>query len=90
MSYAVHYKAHNVVKTAAMDSETTRSEQVIEDYKKRKLAASALRRIHAIIQGFDQERADDRRLAWLGVLTIALILIVAAVVFFNFDSVRLS
>lgn len=90
MTLAVHYKAQDDVKTAAMDSETSRSEQVIEDYKKRKIAASALRRIHEIVQGFEQQRVEDRRLAWFGVVTIALILIVAAVVFFNLDSVRLS
>ncbi len=73
-----------------MESETTRSEQVIEDYKKQKLAASALRRIHELIHGFEQGRIEDRRLARLGIVTIALILIVAAVVFFNYDSVRLS
>lgn len=90
MTLAVHYKAQDDVKTAAMDSETSRSEQVIEDYKKRKITASALRRIHEIVQGFEQQRVEDRRLAWFGVVTIALILIVAAVVFFNLDSVRLS
>ncbi len=73
-----------------MNSNSTRSEQVVEDYKKRKVAASALRRIHDIIHGFEREQAQDRRLARLGILAIVLILIVAAVLYFNFDSVRLS
>ncbi len=73
-----------------MNSDSTRSEQVIEEYKKRKLAASALRRIHDIVQGFERGESEDRRLAWIGVITIAAILIVAALVFFNFDSVKLS
>ena len=73
-----------------METEISRSEQVIEDYKKRKLAASALRRIHEMINGFEHGRAEDRRLAWFGIFAIALILIAAAAMFFNFDSLRLS
>ena len=39
-----------------MASEPTRSEQVVADYKQRKLGLSALRRIHELIQGFEDDR----------------------------------
>ena len=78
------------VKNSHMESDTTRSDQVIEDYKKRKLAASALRRIHELIHGFEKGRTEDRRLAWVGVLAIAGILLLAAIVFFNRYSINLS
>lgn len=57
-----------------MPSDPSRSEQVIENYKKRKLASAALHRIHQIIEGFEQDRLTDRRLAWIGIgLLLALI-----------------
>ncbi len=73
-----------------MDSQSTRSEQVVEDFKKRKLASSAFRRIHELIEGFEQGRREDRRLAWVGIAAIALILIAAAVIFLNTQSVTLN
>ena len=73
-----------------MDSETTRSEQVVEDYKKRKLARSAIHRIHEIIQGFEQGRREDRRLAWIGIAAIVLLLAAAAMIYLNAGSVNLS
>lgn len=57
-----------------MTAEPSRSEQVVEDYKKRKLARSALRHIHSLIHGFEQDRAVDRRLAWIGVAIIVIVL----------------
>ncbi len=56
-----------------MSQTTSRSEQVIDGYKKHKLAASALAGIHALIQGFEQERVVDRRLAVIGLLSILLL-----------------
>ena len=38
-----------------MNPQIERSEQVVEDYKKKKLAASALRRIHQLIRDFVQD-----------------------------------
>lgn len=60
-----------------MSSEGTRSEQVVEAYKKHKLSASAMRRIHELIHGFDEDKASDRRLALIGVVLLAVLLAVA-------------
>ena len=57
-----------------MSTESSRSEQVVEDYKKRKLARSALRRIHDIIEGFERDRVIDRKLAGIGLLVIILLI----------------
>jgi len=53
-----------------MSQESSRSEQVIEGYKKHKLAASALCRIQELIQSFERDRVADRRLAVIGLLGI--------------------
>lgn len=53
-----------------MSQQSSRSEQVIEGYRKHKLAASALASIYQLIQGFEQERVVDRRLAVIGMLGI--------------------
>jgi hypothetical protein len=53
-----------------MSADTSRSEQVVENYKKHKLASSALRRIHDLIRGFEEGRALDLRLAQFGLIII--------------------
>ncbi len=73
-----------------MTSDAERSEAVVEDYKKHKLASSALRRIHEIIHGFERDRAADVQMARIGVLIIVAILGVAACFFLGVDSQRLS
>ena len=73
-----YYKLICQVKTGAMSQETSRSEQVIEGYKKHKLAASALAGIHELIQSFEQERVVDRRLAVIGLLGILLLVGISA------------
>jgi len=50
-----------------MPSDSKRSEAVIEEFKKRKLARSALRRMREIIHGFEQDRMDDVRMARIGI-----------------------
>ena len=74
------------LKTGVMTSDTERSEAVVEDYKKRKLAGSALRRIHEIIQGFERDRAADVRMARIGIAIIVAILGVAAFFFLGVES----
>jgi uncharacterized membrane protein YbaN (DUF454 family) len=54
--------------------EQARSEQVVDGFKKHKLAVSALRRVHELLQEFERDRAIDRRLALIG-LAIVLALI---------------
>ncbi len=61
----------------------SRSEQVVEAYKRHKLARSALWRIRERIREFDAARATDRRLAWIG---IALLVIVGGLVCLYFVS----
>ena len=53
-----------------MSTRPSRSKEVIEDYKKHKLTRSALRHIQDLLQVFDQERAFDRKLAWVGMLFV--------------------
>jgi hypothetical protein len=71
-----------------MSHATSRSEQVIEDYKKHKFASSALRRIHDLIRGFEEGRALDLRLAQFGMVIILGLLGVSAC--FLLSTVRLS
>ncbi len=73
-----------------MTADTDRSEAVVEDYKKRKLAHSALRRIGEIIHGFEKDRAADLRTARIGITIIIALLGVAAYFFFGGDSLTLS
>ena len=61
-----------------MSQQSTRSEQVVERYKRHKLAASALRRIHETIAGFEQDRADDARYARIGLVVVLVLFGIAA------------
>lgn len=78
------------LKTDVMAADYERSEAVVEDYKKRKLASSALNRIHQIIQGFEQDRAADLRMARIGIGIIVLLIAVASYFFFSGDSLTLN
>jgi len=73
-----------------MTADTDRSEAVVEDYKKSKLARSALRRIGEIIHGFEQDRAADLRMARIGIAIIIVLLGIAACFFLGGDSLTLS
>lgn len=73
-----------------MSSEFERSQQVVDNYKKRKLAHSAFFRIREIIHGFEQERVADRRMAQIGIALILLILAIAAYLFFVGDDSIIS
>ncbi len=77
------------VNTGAMSSTPTRSEEVVESFKQHKLALSAMRRIHELIQSFEQERATDKRLAGVGLLAILLLLGVSLYFFMSGGSVTL-
>ncbi len=73
-----------------MEPDPSRSQQVIENFKKRKLAASALHKIHRLLAQFESERAFDARIARAGLLAIILVLLIAAYLFFSTDSLTLS
>ena len=55
-----------------MAADYERSEAVVEDYKKRKLATSALCRIRDLIHGYEKDRVIDLRLARIGIIIILL------------------
>ena len=72
-----------------MASEPTRSEEVIADFKQRKLARSALRRIQELILGFEEDRAFDRQLARIGAIAVVLLVTVSFYFLFNGNSITL-
>ena len=72
-----------------MSPDTSRSEQVLEDYKKHKLASSALRRIDDLIRGFEEGRAIDLRLAQFGMLITLGLLGVSACLLLSVDRLSL-
>jgi hypothetical protein len=72
-----------------MSQDTSRSEQVIEGYKKHKLASSALCRIHDLIRGFEEGRTLDLRLAQFGLLIILGLLGVSACFLLSADRLSL-
>ena len=68
-----------------MSADTSRSAQVIEDYKKHKLASCALHRINDLIRGFEAERTIDRRLAQLGFILVLALIAASAYFLMNTD-----
>ena len=73
-----------------MSQETSRSEEVVERYKRDKLAASALRKIHDVIAGFEQDRADDARVAKIGIVLLLVLVCIAYFFFSGSEPVRLN
>ena len=73
----VHYKSLEQAKTGTMVEQKSRSEQVVEAYKRHKLARSALRRIHELVRDFENERAFDRRLAGIGLALLLLVIVLS-------------
>ena len=65
-----------------MDSNAPRSEQVVEAFKKQKAANSALHKIHRLIESFDEDRKSDIHWAKVGLITFAILLLVALSFFF--------
>ncbi|MCG6890462.1 MAG: hypothetical protein LJE92_12825 [Gammaproteobacteria bacterium] len=72
-----------------MCSEPSRSEQVIGEFKQRKLARSALCRIQELINEFEEGRAFDRYLARIGVIVVLLLVTVSLYLLFSGDSITL-
>jgi len=75
--------------TGDMVAEPTRSEEVISEFKQRKLARSAFRRIQELILGFEEGRTFDRRLARIGVIAVVLLVAVSLYFLFSGDSITL-
>ena len=72
-----------------MSADSSRSEQVVEGYKKHKLASSALRRIQELIRGFEEARALDQHLAQFGLIIILALISVSVYFLLSADSLTL-
>jgi hypothetical protein len=73
-----------------MDSNTTRSEEVIEGFKKQKVASSAWHKIHLLIKSFDDDHKSDRRWARIGLITLILLLCGLLIHFFGTTEIKIS
>jgi len=73
-----------------VDDSSQRSEQVVADYKKHKLAISAIHQIQQTIRGFERSRKTDRRIAIAGILLLLLGLLGAGYVFLAMEKITLS
>jgi hypothetical protein len=73
-----------------MAADTPRSEQVVENFKKHKLAISAFRRIQSLILGFDKDRQADARIARVGLGVLLVVIALAAYFFLSADSITIS
>ena len=62
-----------------MSNDSSRSEQVVEGYKRHKLASSTLREIHRLLQSFEREREGDKRVAVIGIMVVIAIIAAAFV-----------
>ena len=73
-----------------MTDDSTRSEEVMEGYKREKLATSALREIQRLLQDFEQSRAEDRRFAVIGIILLLGLIAAAAVFLTGGETITLS
>ncbi|MEM7565208.1 MAG: hypothetical protein AAF353_19530 [Pseudomonadota bacterium] len=72
-----------------MSQDSSRSEEVVDAFKKRKLAVSAYYRMQDLVKGFEQERVGDARMAMIGVVLILAVIVVATTYFLTRDNVTL-
>jgi hypothetical protein len=72
-----------------MGFDSTRSEQVVEAFKQRKLAVSALRGMRELVHGFERDRSVEVRLARIGVTLILVVLATAVWLYFSGDRITL-
>jgi uncharacterized membrane protein YbaN (DUF454 family) len=70
-----------------MSAQPSRSEAVVEDYKKHKLKRSALCHIRNLLHSFEQERAFDRKLAWVGLIVIVVLVSISWYWFSSTDTI---
>ena len=73
-----------------MSHSPARSKEVIESYKQRKLARSAIVRIHELILEFERQRVSDKRWAGAGLLLIVLVVGVSLYLFMSGDRIVLN
>jgi hypothetical protein len=56
-----------------MEYKSTRSEQVIEAFKRHRLASSVYRKIHRLIEAFEQDEKLDRQFAEIGMVVLLVV-----------------
>ena len=61
-----------------MQPDLARSEQVIDAFKRRKLAASVYMQIRRIIRGFEEDAKMDRQIAEAGIVILLIVTGLAA------------
>jgi len=69
-----------------MSTPPTRSEQVVADFRQRRLAQTALRRIRDVLREFEKDRAFDYRAARFGLIAVVLLLVVSSYLLFSGNS----
>ncbi|MFT5657983.1 MAG: hypothetical protein ACI9KN_001262 [Gammaproteobacteria bacterium] len=73
-----------------METNTTHSKQVIDDFKKHKLANSAMHKIHRLIKRFDDDRKSDANWARTGLIALIIFLIGLSIYFSGTTLVQIS
>lgn len=74
-----------------MNSNATRSEQVIEGFKKQKLTNSAIHKIHRLIESFEEDRQSDIHWARVGLISLTTLLLFGLSIFaFGMTEVTIS
>ncbi len=56
-----------------MGTNITRSEQVIDAFKRHKLAVSIYTQIHRVIEGFEENARIDRQIAEVGIMVLLIV-----------------
>lgn len=70
--------------------ESERSNQVIDRYKQHKLNVSVMTRIRHLLTKFEADDEADRRWAWIGVVVLIGLAIVALYYFINGSKIMIS
>jgi hypothetical protein len=73
-----------------MSTPPSRSEQVVADFKQRKITQSALRSIQNLLREFEEQQAFDRRAARFGVIAVLLLIAVSLLLLGNGNSLILN
>jgi len=73
-----------------MSIEPGRSEQVVADFKQRRLAQNAFHRIRDLLREFEEERAFDRRAARFGVIVLVLLAAAALLLLLSGNSLTIN
>ncbi len=63
--------------------ETERSNQVVNSYKQNKLNVSVMTRIRKLLNDFESEYAADRHWAWIGVIILIGLVMIATYFFIS-------